>query len=368
MMQRMLLLACLMLFSGSALAQMAYFRGQAKDREGKPIVGAAVLFRDQNTGRKYETKTDSRGEYTQNGVLPGVYNVDLIVDGQTVQNFTGIQPSLGIENRLDFDLAKPPAGGLAAGAPSPGTLTPEQKKQADELAKKNADIMKENEKRKQANALLQKLDEALGATPPDHELATQYAQQITELVPDVYIGWARLGEVAALARKHDLALQANQKAIELVLAQPDPTGKNKPLLANLYNNLGSAYARSGKAQEALAQYTAAAQTDPAKAAQYYYNAGAVLTNTYHPDEANTAFDKAIAADPNYADAWYQKGINLLGKGTLDPKTGKTNYPPEASQALQKYLELQPNGKNAQTAKELLARMGEEVQTTFRKKK
>ena len=32
--------------------------------------------------------------------------------------------------------------------------------------------------------------------------------------------------------------------------------------------------------------------------------------------------KSIAADPTKADAYYQKGVNLINKATTDPKTGK----------------------------------------------
>ena len=39
-------------------------------------------------------------------------------------------------------------------------------------------------------------------------------------------------------------------------------------------------------------------------------------------------------------------------------------PPGAVEALQKYLELQPTGPNAASAKEMIAQLGSTVQTTF----
>ena len=60
----------------------------------------------------------------------------------------------------------------------------------------------------------------------------------------------------------------------------------------------------------------AAQADPSAAAQYYFNTGAVLTNAGKVDDAIVAFDKVIAADPNRADAYYWKGVNMIGKATL----------------------------------------------------
>ena len=114
----------------------------------------------------------------------------------------------------------------------------------------------------------------------------------------------------------------------------------------------------------MAECDKAAQLDPATAGQCYYNQGAILTNQGKVDEANAAFDKAIAADPTRADAYYQKGINLLGKATLG-KDGKMVPAPGTAEALNKYLQLAPDGKNAQAAKDLLASIGAPVQTSLR---
>ena len=57
--------------------------------------------------------------------------------------------------------------------------------------------------------------------------------------------------------------------------------------------------------------------------------------------AIVAFDKCIAADPNRADAYYQKGVNLIGKATL--QGDKMVAPPGTAEAFQKYLELRPPG-------------------------
>ncbi len=95
----------------------------------------------------------------------------------------------------------------------------------------------------------------------------------------------------------------------------------------------------------MAECDKAAQLDPGQAGQCYFNEGAILTNQGKVDEANLAFDKAIAADPTRAEAYYQKGINLLGKATLG-KDGKMIPVPGTAEALNKYLELAPDGKNA----------------------
>ncbi len=59
-------------------------------------------------------------------------------------------------------------------------------------------------------------------------------------------------------------------------------------------------------------------------------------------------------------------MNLLGKATL--KGDKMVAPEGTSEAFNKYLELQPEGPYAQSAKDLLASIGATIQTTYGKKK
>jgi tetratricopeptide (TPR) repeat protein len=131
--------------------------------------------------------------------------------------------------------------------------------------------------------------------------------------------------------------------------------------------MAQAMLKQNKNEDAITEYNKAAQLDPSKAGMYYFNLGAVLTNRGMVDQANEAFDKAIAADPTKADAYYQKAVNLLGKATVD-KTGKMIAPEGTAENLNKYLELAPNGPNAQSAKDLLASIGSSVQTSFGEQK
>ena len=50
-------------------------KGVCKDLEGKPMTGAVVQLTSQETGRKYEIKTNNKGEYFSLGIAPGKYNV-----------------------------------------------------------------------------------------------------------------------------------------------------------------------------------------------------------------------------------------------------------------------------------------------------
>ncbi len=91
----------------------------------------------------------------------------------------------------------------------------------------------------------------------------------------------------------------------------------------------------------------------------------MLTNAGKVDDAISAFDKVIAADPSKADAYYWKGVNMIGKATL--KGDKMVAPEGTSEAFNKYLELAPTGTYAQPAKDMLASIGASVETGFKKK-
>ena len=73
-------------------------------------------------------------------------------------------------------------------------------------------------------------------------------------------------------------------------------------------------------------------------------------------DAIAAFRASTVADPTYAESFYQLGVSLVGKAATD-KDGKVTPVPGTVDALQKYLELQPTGPNADGAKGLLAYVG-----------
>ena len=77
----------------------------------------------------------------------------------------------------------------------------------------------------------------------------------------------------------------------------------------------------------------------------YFNSCALLYNADKMDEAIAACDKAIALDPGKADAYFIKGSALYGNGKVG-SDGKYVVPPGTVEALDKYLELAPDGGHA----------------------
>jgi tetratricopeptide (TPR) repeat protein len=310
-------------------------KGTVKDPSGKPLEGAIVSLSSSESGKKYDLKTNSKGEYSSIGIVPGTYDFTLTKDGKTLGQ-AKVQIAGGGEPRVvDFDLSK-----------QQGQMTEEQKKQVEA-------VQKHNEKVKTLNASLTQAKQLEAAGNWDE--AINVLQQATQVDPSQDLVWYYLADAQRGAKKYPEAIESYQKAIAI-----------KPTVGAYHNNLADAYAKSGQTEKAIQEYDAAAAAEPANAATYYFNEGAVFTNTNKSDEAIAAFDKAIKADPNKAAAYYWKGIAMMGKGTT--KGDKMVVPDGTAAAFNKYLELEPNGQYAQPAKEMLTAIGAPVETSFGKSK
>jgi tetratricopeptide (TPR) repeat protein len=343
-------------------------KGVCKDLEGNPIADAQVEWMSSETGRKYNLKTNKKGEYFSLGIAPGKYKVTLSKEGKMLYNFNGV--SVGADEMvLDFDLKKE----QASQAQGQG-LTPEQIKQQQEA---QAKVAKEQTTVKSLNDKLNAANQASQAGDYDTAIAT--LTEATQIDATRDLLWFKLADAQRMSapkqtdpaektKRFEAAIQDYQKAIELKEhppegMKPDPDANVK--LAAYYNNLAEAYAKSGKVDDSVKTYSKAAELDPTKAGQYQFNVGAVLTNAGRVDDAIAAFDKVIAADPSKADAYYWKGVNMIGKATL--KGDKMVAPDGTAEQFQKYLELAPTGNYAEPAKQMLASIGGTVETQFGKK-
>jgi tetratricopeptide (TPR) repeat protein len=350
----------------AAMAQMGEVRGVVKDADGNPAPNLQVQLIGVENGHKYNLKTNKKGEFVSIGISLGMYNVKVLRDGQQVYAVNGF-PVKTSENDLNIDLERPKEAQAAAPENmSTKGLTEEQKKQLQEAIEANKKNQAEASKVKQLNDMLSQATAAEQAGNLDQAIALMKQAVAADATRDVL--WSKLAEYERLAgakatdpqQRTQLSTQAvedYQKAIDTAGPKANPAQ-----VAAYYNNMGQAYGRMNKADEASAAYEKAAQMDPANAAKYYFNTGAVLTNSGKIDAAITAFDKTIAADPTHADAYYWKGVNMVGKSTL--QGDKMVAPPGTEEAFNKYLELQPNGQFASAAKEMLASIGGKVQTTF----
>ena len=148
-------------------------------------------------------------------------------------------------------------------------------------------------------------------------------------------------------------LEAYGKALEL-----------NPNDAATHNNYALALGKAKKFPEMQLELKKAAELDPTKAGQYYYNLGAMLVNAGQSEPASEAFKKAIELDPNHADSYYQMGVYLVGKASF-AADGKVTPVPGTVEAFQKYLQLAPNGQFAESAKGMLTSMDAKVDTAYK---
>jgi tetratricopeptide (TPR) repeat protein len=397
-----------------AFSQTATVKGTCKDAQGNPIAGAQVTWHNNDNGRTFNLKTNKKGEYFSLGIDVGTYTVTLNKDGKELDKANNYKVTTD-ELTLDFDLKASQEQAVQETAKAKG-MTPEQLKQMQEQQAKveqyNKNIGTVNDKLKAATAAEQ-------ATPPNYDVAIASLTEASQMVPNEDLVWFRLGgayldsaktqtDPAEKTKRYTEAYNDLQKAIDLKKskdsggapangqpapangqpaqgnaqqgsAAPAPTGKaaiqaalDKQRMAAYYDNFAAAAARVGKSDEAVNAYQQAADLDPPHAGQYYFNLGAVLTNSNATNDVKVrkqaidAFDKAIAADPNRADAYFWKGQNLVGMATTDT-AGKIVAPDGTTDAYQKYLELQPSGPHADEAKQMLAALNATVQTSYGKK-
>jgi tetratricopeptide (TPR) repeat protein len=145
--------------------------------------------------------------------------------------------------------------------------------------------------------------------------------------PELTAAWIALAKTAYKTKAYPRAIEAANKALEVDDDQPD-----------LYTVLYHAYTATGDKAAA-----AKAQAKMPKNASGLFNEAARLINAGKDGEAEAMLKQAIEADETFSQAYYELGmIYVRGGKNADAKTNLT-----------KYLELDPNGKDAATAKEML---------------
>jgi tetratricopeptide (TPR) repeat protein len=361
-----------LLFSASCWAQLTIIEGDVKGLDGKPLKDAVVKIERKDQKGNYKTKSDKKGHYVYTGLPIGSFVVTLEVDGKDVDRAEIKRTSTSENSVINFDMkdlaARQAAANAAAssGAGATGltkeqerSMTPEQKAAYEKnLKDKSAQLTKQKELNEAFNAGVE------AQTAKNYDAAITSYEKASTLDPAQHVVWGRLGDsYSALAKtkagsdRDQLLDKANAAYLKAIEIKPDAT--------EYHINYAISLANAKKIPEAQAELAKAIALDPTQAGKCYYNLGAVLTNTGQTDAALEAFKKAIDADPNYADAYYQYGITLMAKVTIGAD-GKMIAAPGTSEAFNKYLQLAPDGPNAATAKEMITSLGATIDTGFNK--
>jgi tetratricopeptide (TPR) repeat protein len=296
------LLLGLGLLAPTARAQSGTARGKVLDAQGQPIpdVKVTIEFLGGIT-RKFEVKTNKKGEYMQVGMQPGPYRFTASKDGY--------QPAL-VEARI--------------GLGDPTEITPFKLLTAAQAGQQPGSPQAE------LRASFQKAVELQTAGKLDEAEAAYKA--ILEKSPDVPEVYQNLGGVYSARKDFPAAEAALQKALEL-----------KPDSADIATQLAQLYKDSGQPDRAMEVMAKSASANPADA-KAQFNQGIFLLNANKNEEAIAAFEAAIKADPNMTEAYFRLGALMVGQGKI----------PEAVAHLEKYLSLNPtDAHNAGTAQGLL---------------
>ena len=304
-------LAAVLTAAGAAPAAAQDWKGNGRvegkvvDVDGKPIVGATVKLDLPSRGGGTTVTSDKKGRWAILGIAAGQWNVDIMAEGYAPKRGTFNLPS---ENAR---LAPMVTKLEKAGPPPPDPALMEAIKKGDAAYKAGrfAEARGEYEK-------VLALKPELGATL--HELIARcYSQE---------------GNYAKAVEHLDHVIKAQPGNVNLrVLAAQEA------LRGNMLD----------KGLQLLSGIDESAVKNP----EIFYNIAVILRNQPDaPGETKNALktieylDKTIALDPNYVDAYWQRGLTYLGL----QKTA------EAKADFQKVVELALGTPQAELAQKALA--------------
>lgn len=295
--------------ASSAAAQTSgTVRGQVVDSNGQPVEGATVTITGDGTGRKYQSRTNRRGEFIQIGLTIGPYT--LVAEKDKLASQPGkaaVKNSAPATVNLMLGVASAAATAEAEKISSTfneGVALSSSGKHLEAIEKFNLGIV--------SNAACFQCYNNIGfsyAQLKDYEKAETAYKKSAELKPDDATSWNGLANIYNAQRKFDLAAAASAKATELSTSLSAPGGA-------------------------------------AGGAEALYNQGVILWNGGKVAEAKKQFEAAIQANPAHAEAHYQLGMALVNEGNLAGAGGE----------FETYLKLAPEGPNAATAKSLVAQL------------
>lgn len=145
--------------------------------------------------------------------------------------------------------------------------------------------------------------------------------------PDLTAGWSALARLYLRAKNYPKAIDSANKSLAIDAEDMDMNAV-----------LFEAYTATGNKAKA-AEYKAKLPAD----SHSLFNDAAKLINAGKDGEAEPLLRQAIAADEKFGQAYYELGMVYV-------RTGKND---QAKANLQKYLEIEPTGKDAATAKEMM---------------
>lgn len=277
--------------------------GKVVDMTDKPIAGAdisVIATKDRNF--KQDIKTDKNGDF-QIFLIYGTIPYKFVVKKEGFSTYEEtVKPKLVPEK--NYHIFKMGTGGSGA-----------KTEVRSVEAKADPSVMAYNE------------GVALWKEGKDAEAIVKFEAAV-KANPELVAGYLALAKVSRKVKAWDKAIDAANKALAIDPDQPELNA----LLAESYEKTGD--------KVKAAEFKKKAPANPTS----MFNEAARLINAGKDSEAETILKGAITADPSFAIAHYELGM-------VAARLGKNG---DARTHLQKYLELEPNGKDASTAREMLS--------------
>ncbi len=304
------------------MAQNRMIRGKVVNDKNEPVDGAKITIMLMAGKRDYNVSSNKKGEYMHMNIPTGNYRVICRAPGYDPYLLENFSPRIG-DNVVDITL-KPGNPDLKL----PFELSPEDQERMRQQAAKDearAKMAVEIKAAFEAGRALAEQNNFEGAV-------VEYKKAL-EKAPDEPVVLANLAAAQTKLGLNDEALVNYQKAAEA-----------SPSDGAIWTNIGVLLGKLGKVEESKEAFKKAASLSPGSAAQNFYNLGATMVNSGQSKDAAEAFRQAIAADANYAEAYYQLGLCL----SSDPSTVG-----EAVQMLEKYVQIGKDATNVDVAKQLI---------------
>jgi tetratricopeptide (TPR) repeat protein len=397
--------AVLLCSAASISAQVGQLRGSVKligaDGHPAPVAGATVdVFRTDLPG-DFHTKSDKKGEWVFAG-LPyvGTYIVSISAPGAQPNAKGGVKAgrevpvdvilAAGDGRRLTSEEAKAASAGGSTSSSGGAGESASDKAKREELARKNAELAKENEKNININKVvgeafkagntalnaknydeaLKQYDMGLAADAEQPSLLTNKTLALKARGVDRYNAAIQTKDEAARTSGLELAkadfkaaAEAANKAADLIKKVPPATepAEQKQQAVNRYATM-SARAEAmrlfvTKADGSQADAGAAAfedyiavETDAAKKSKAQLDMAQMLLDAGAGDKAFAAYQKILAERPDDPDANLGAGLALYSMGD------KARYQ-EAANYFQHFVDKAPdNHKFKNDAKDILANL------------
>jgi len=301
-MKRLLFSFCALALAGPLQAQdwkgMGRLFGKVTDPDNKGVEGASVKLDCPSRGGGTTVVTDKKGNWAFQGLAACNWAVDIKAEGFEVKSIT----------------------------------VPMQHEQS-RMAPVDVKLEKRKGPPPELVEALKAGDAAFAAQ--QWPAARENYEKVTALRPDLAPQlYPRLARIYGAEKNTEKALEYLQKSIDI-----DPANQQMKLVA------ATAAMDAGMNDKAMTFLASIDDTQLANG-DGYFDIAVTFLRKNDSTNAVTYFSKAIAKDPKIVEAYYWRGIAYVQQQKL----------PEAKADMQKVLELEPTGPNADKAKKALEQL------------